>query len=218
MAPPRLDRDQVSIVLVGKFNPSIFQPRWFSSMGLLRADEAEGAEASERVITHPDVAEFSADWLNVLCMRERLQVQTRHQGRYQELRDLVIGVLKLLEHTPTHAVGLNRDMHWTFETPEESERLLELLAPTNRWTAIVNKPELQRVTMTGVPLALRAAREEWRVEPSVKVAAGVYVHVNTHYDMSDLRPEMGLLDILDKEWDPWLEESREKTSDMLGRE
>ncbi len=35
-----------SIVMVGSFNPAIFQPRWLGSQGIIRPEEAENAKIS----------------------------------------------------------------------------------------------------------------------------------------------------------------------------
>jgi hypothetical protein len=36
--------DQASLVLLGRFNPAIFQPFWFARHGIVGADEAGAAE------------------------------------------------------------------------------------------------------------------------------------------------------------------------------
>jgi hypothetical protein len=59
---PTLEVRGYSIVLLGSFNPAIFQPYWFASNGLLRPDEAK--EATIQVI-HNQATIFTAGWLTL---------------------------------------------------------------------------------------------------------------------------------------------------------
>ena len=40
------DKQFKGVVLVGKFNPVIFQPSWFSSQGLIKEKDADSAEVN----------------------------------------------------------------------------------------------------------------------------------------------------------------------------
>ena len=46
-----------NIVIIGSFNPQIFQPAWFANEGLVRKGEAETAKI---VIIHNRIVSFSA--------------------------------------------------------------------------------------------------------------------------------------------------------------
>ena len=55
MDSPQLKINRHSIVLIGNFNPKIFQPAWFGSEGLIQKKEAEQSTIE---IIHPDVVIF----------------------------------------------------------------------------------------------------------------------------------------------------------------
>ena len=60
----------MSIVLLGDFNPKIFQPAWFGGHGLIRPTEADEAEVE---IVHSEVTKFRLDWVVLQVTRDRLE-------------------------------------------------------------------------------------------------------------------------------------------------
>src|SRR4051794_20894265 len=129
-----------SVVLVGKFNPSIFQPAWLAANKLIREGEAEAANIE---VIHREVCVFTTDWLNLQVTQTRFAataVDAVHQG---ELRDLVLGMFTLLEHTPFDKMGMNRDMHFKMDSREKWHAFGDLLAPKECWTPIMGQPGLR---------------------------------------------------------------------------
>src|SRR3954447_8551355 len=71
MASPRCEDDIVTVVLLGNFNPSIFQPRWMATVGLLGDEEAKSAKIS---LIAQDTAIFEVgEWLAIHVTTERFQ-------------------------------------------------------------------------------------------------------------------------------------------------
>src|SRR5947209_7914808 len=94
----------IHIVLIGAFNPKIFQPAWFAHQGLIRQEEAESAE---QVVTVNELSTFTADWLTLQVTPDRLQASTGDAAHFDVLRDLILGTFRLLEHTPVEKMGIN---------------------------------------------------------------------------------------------------------------
>ena len=63
VAEPEIE--SMTAVLVGSFNPGIFQPAWLASKALIR--ESEFAAAEINVITE-DVSNFTCDWFSLECI------------------------------------------------------------------------------------------------------------------------------------------------------
>ncbi len=90
----------VSIVLLGDFNPKIFQPAWFAAQDLIRQQEADEADIK---IIHPEVVSFATgQWLALEVTRERFVVSTTQDPYSKVMRDLVVGSFELLQHTPLY--------------------------------------------------------------------------------------------------------------------
>jgi hypothetical protein len=93
---------------VGSFNPSIFQPLWFSQHNLIRNEEATAAKIE---IIHPNATIFRTEWLSLQVTGNNFTALTEDPTKSLPLRDLVTGTFKLLEHTPLIAFGFNRFVH-----------------------------------------------------------------------------------------------------------
>ena len=114
MAEPVREVAGISIVLLGSFNPAIFQPAWFAKQGLLPAGEAENAEIN---LIHPEFVSFTAGWLQLQVTQSQFLASTT-EDPLEALRDLVLGTFSLLRHTPVSKMGVNRDVH--IRMPDES--------------------------------------------------------------------------------------------------
>lgn len=98
-----------SIVLLGSFNPKIFQPEWFGRHNLLPQGEVDAAKVK---IIHPEFCQFETERFEVQITHERFSAASKPNSTPLPLRDLVLGTFFILEHTPVTAMGLNRQMHF----------------------------------------------------------------------------------------------------------
>ena|ERR1700730_3679684 len=106
----------VSVVLIGSFNPTIFQPEWFARQNLLPQTEVEAEKIS---VLAPQVCDFNTERFHVQVTPERFIALSNPAANPAPVRDLVLGTFYVLEHTPIQALGLNRQMHF----PLQSEQL-----------------------------------------------------------------------------------------------
>src|SRR5580700_4118396 len=67
------EAEGASIVMIGSFNPAIFQPRWLGAQQLIRAEEAEDAKIT---IIQAQVADFSTEWFQLQVLQQRFTVFT----------------------------------------------------------------------------------------------------------------------------------------------
>jgi hypothetical protein len=161
----------VSIVLLGDFNPKIFQPAWFAAQNLIRQQEADEANIA---IIHPEVVSFTlGQWLALEVTRERFAVSTAQEPYSKVMRDLVIGSFELLQHTPLHKLGINADMHFRMDSEKSWHAFGDLLAPKKIWQGLLKTPGIRRFTMEGQRPDNFQGYIRVRVEPSVKIRPGV---------------------------------------------
>lgn len=192
-----------SIVLVGNFNPTIFQPEWFGRMGILSEEMVKNAEVE---IIHPDIAKFRSDWLEINVERNRF-IATTEQAPWVRLSDLVLRVFKEnLSHTPLEQLGINRRVHFSVGGEKKQNDIGCLLAPHAPWGDWAEKIEnignnnighggVRSITME------QTIRDKYNgyirssVQPSTKLAYGIYMLVNDHIQSSD---EYELIDVLEE--------------------
>jgi len=215
MSPPKPEIEGVGIVLVGSFNPRIFQPAWFAAENLIREEEEQAAKIE---LIHRQVAIFSLDWLHLQVTDEQFIVTTTQSSFYEPLRDLVLGTFRLLRHTPIRMMGLNRDCHFRMPSEEAYHGLGHRLTPKEPWAGILKEPGMRSLTMEGVRPDNLKGYIRVRVEPSVRVHPGVFINVNDHYEVKDTATVRGcdeIIDILDREWKSSLDRSAEIVSLLL---
>ena len=208
----------VSVVLLGKFNPAIFTPAWFALQGLLPESAATSANLQ---VAHQQVTVFSTEWLRLEVTTNRFLVETL-QAPYVRLCDLVVRLFKEhLHHTPLNALGINRNVHFQFQSSTERDRVGKLLAPVEPWGIWGHSLGLDgehggmtSLTMSQINPEGRSTggRINVKVEPSNKIGQGrlgVYVQVNDHYAIDDASPGAGehLIGLLENNFDTSLNRS-----------
>lgn len=216
-SPPKPEIESVSIVLVGSFNPKIFQPAWFAAENLIREEEEQAAKIE---LIHRQVAIFSLDWLHLQVTDEKFIATTTQSSFYEPLRDLVLGTFRLLRHTPILKMGLNRDCHLRMPSEDAWHAFGHRLTPQEPWSGILEKPGMRSLTMEGVRPDNLNGYIRVRVEPSVRVHPGVFINTNDHYEVKDSAMVRGcdeIIDILDQEWKSSLDRSAEIVSLLWSR-
>jgi hypothetical protein len=215
MSPPKPEIEGIGIVLVGSFNPMIFQPAWFAAENLIREEEEQAAKIE---LIHRQVAIFSLDWLHLQVTDEQFAATTAQSSFYEPLRDLVLGTFRLLRHTPIRMMGLNRECHFRMPSEEAWHAFGHRLTPKEPWAGILREPGMRSLTMEGLRPDNLKGYIRVRVEPSVRVHPGVFINVNDHYEMKDAAAGRGcdeIIDILDREWKSSLDRSAEIVSLLL---
>lgn len=203
MRAPKVE--SAAIVLVGDFNPSIFQPAWLAANKLIRDDEAKEAKIQAIV---PDVSSFGAGWLNLQVTRDRFQASTLDAAHYEPMKDLVIGIFALLEHTPFKQLGINWEAHYE-SALEERDRIGDALGPKPHWAPVMEDPKLFSIVMGGKPIVGKGDKHQVTVQPSVVVQPGIYIHSHWNYTKDGEDASRALLDCLASDWPPLLAEARQ---------
>ena len=198
----------LSIVLRGDFNPKIFQPYWFCMNELLGKKETEAANVQ---LIHEDVLHFSLDWLDIQVLRDRFTVRLLQNGYEEALRDLVLGTFKLLNHTPSRVMGVNKGVHFMVDSLDEWHSLGHKLAPKEGiWDCVLRKPGTLNVLIEGQRTDGFEGCIRVKVEPSQRHHPGVFVEVNDHFvgkggeKVPAITP---MMEILSSQWDNCVERS-----------
>ncbi len=200
MAAVRQIEQKVVIVVLGAFNPAIFQPSWFAQEGLVRPEEAEAAQLE---IVHPEITIFQLDWVRFEATRDRLAVHSLRESHYEASRDLVVGVLDLLRHTPTRVVGINHDYVLECGSRDAFDNLGWALVPAEPWASVLERPGVARLDEQGERTDGHNGYVRVKVEPIMDGGTRVLVEVNDHYAISDKNsPSTSetIRDLLEAEW------------------
>lgn len=177
LTPAEASIQGLSIVIAGRFNPSIFSPAWLRLQGLIGSREADDAEVQFIV---PPAASFSTEWLQLTVTEDTLSMGTASAQDYDRLRDAAIGVLTVLNQTPIIALGINREAHWEMPSNDAFHAVGDLLVPKTFWGKILALPGTQDLTIQGVRDDLWRGYIRVTVQPSARIPRAIYARVNDH--------------------------------------
>lgn len=175
--------DGWTVVLVGQWNPAVFNPEWvgrnLNEGRPVTAELAAGlgllALAGWRVVL---------DELVVIPSRDRLTVGARatSDAALQRVEEATRRILELLPHTPLLAAGIN----FTFVETAPAETTLDL----------VRSPDLGRFAEAGLGVVshalhrtVRSGEEMLNTVVTMAEDGKIHASVNIHRDLSQLQPE-----------------------------
>ena len=188
MTAPEATFEGVTIVLVGSFNPRIFQPAWFGQEDLVREIEAREAELG---VVHPNLSAFKMGPFQLQINTGRFLALTVEPPSYQALRDLVLGTFRLLRHTPVIQLGINRDLHFKPNDDWSWTTLQKQLVVLSAWSGVLEESETRALVIQGSRGDENQGHIAVRVEPSGREPGGVYFNINDHYELSSPSPTGG---------------------------
>lgn len=198
----------VHVVMLGDFNPAILQPSWLASKGLIASEEAEAADIQ---VIRRELCAYRVEWLHMLVDAGRFEASTTDTSSFLPLRDFVVGLFEILEHTPVRRLGINCLQHFGIASEADWHALGDRLAPKEPWGGLLEGrrargdgqrlPGLKSVAIEG-KRANSSAVVSVKLEPSKRVPEGVYVEINEDYtptgESADALQEC--LDVLRTAW------------------
>ena len=186
----------VSIVMLGNFNPSIFQPFWLQKHGLISEQAAQSAKVA---VIHPEISSFSIDTEFIFTMQRDRFLAVRSVAPFVTAADMCSRIFgDLLPHTPIHQLGINRAVHFSVGSWQERNRIGDILVPKEPWgiwgegfksTDKSKLGGLQSMTMVNKQAPDREAGYVMaKIEPSKAIGngeTGIFMEVNDHYQFAD---------------------------------
>ena len=182
MVPPRVETESASIVINGAFNPAIFSSAWFLSEQLIGRKEYDAMQVQ---LISRDLTSIELGWLRVQATSDSFQASTADAEEYERLRDVAIGVLRTLPHTPVGALGVNHDAHYLVDSEESWHRLGDLLSPKKLWQEALSLPGMADITVWGVRPDKYGGRIQVSVQPSQRLAHGIFISCNDHFELEE---------------------------------
>jgi hypothetical protein len=199
---PKKIGDNVSIALIGSFNPAIFHPAWFQHFGLIPATEAENAKVD---VVSTDVAIFKLKWLQIQVLRDRFFARTIDESQYGPLRDLVVGTFRLLEHTPVKQMGLNRDILYDVKNEACWHSVGHALAPKEIWSKYVKNPGMKSLSIEALRNDEHKGAINITVSPVPGKKNGVEIATNSHFEFGEETMAIDVMKIVEEYWEKTLD-------------
>lgn len=215
----------VSIALVGNFNPAIFNPDWFVRRDIV---DSEAYKRAEIGVIHPDIAEFSLDWINVRVEKTKAVFEST-SAPWVRINDIVIKTFRdYLPQTPVTRFGINMSVHFEVGTFKQRKKMGDLLAPKGVWGDWAHAANEEKGGLISLTTRLigpddrPAGHVDVKVEPSIRLGkgrTGVYISVNDHYEMSEDGHQNNVVlvcDLIEKCFDESLTRSEAIVDHLMG--
>ncbi|MDP1734608.1 MAG: hypothetical protein Q8L44_09630 [Sulfuritalea sp.] len=129
-----------NIVVLGAFNPAIFSPDWLEQNQLIGPDDAKVIRSSENFVVTRQITQLQSESFRLLVEENKCQVNCIGVAG-PHIRDLTMGVLELLPHTPLRALGLNFDIQYRFLNSDAYHKIGDVLVPKSIWQKVVDDPD-----------------------------------------------------------------------------
>ncbi|MCG8317861.1 MAG: hypothetical protein MI921_00030 [Cytophagales bacterium] len=204
----------LSIVIIGQFNPMIIHPLWLAQKGLIREGESH-PEISKVEIMHRDIVKFElVDWSEFVITKERFEIKTSNSAYFEPVKDLVISIFGILGETPLYSMGINHTLHYSFQDINRSKSFANSFVPLAKWNETISDPRLLRLEI------LEQKRKDGRngsvrvrIESSSKLintmgVGSVAIDINDHYQASNSAGE-NIVEILQSVWKDSSERAKE---------
>lgn len=208
--PPQFET--MAVVVLGSFNPAVFQPAWLSKNDLIRPEESDNANVA---LIGRGVCDFSTDWFSLYASDKRFAMETGDPAMLQPLRDLVAGIFRLLDQTPVELFGLNRARHFGIASGDDWRHFSSSFAPRQPWEGILSDPRLDSLSISGKRSAESPSIVTVQLGESIKLKHGVFIHVNEQFKITDesatskQSQAMELVNQLHSHWDDFISYSSE---------
>lgn len=194
------EKEQYSIVLVGDFNPMMFQPEWFSRNLIISPEEVDFAKsqtALSPLIVSPQLTAFKTSQFSIKIEQKRLQVVCEKEP-FIVIKDFVLKAFEKLGGFTISAYGFNYSAHYAIDTLETFQKIGDNLAPKKYWESLLGDEVTGTERKSGLAaIQMQKTKEEKRgqisliLQPSILIKTGVFMSCNDHtnVDIEDSNAE-----------------------------
>lgn len=210
---PAAEYDTTTIVLLGAFNPRIFQPAWFVAQDLMAPEDSTDADLQ---IVNNDLCAFETAWCRIEVLADRMTVRSLAAPIVEILRDLIVGTFQLLAHTPIKRLGLNTSAHFALPSHASWNKFGHGLAPKDElWTPIMKRPGTRSLIIEGERPDDHQGHVQVRVEPSASMENSLFIETNDEYRQLDADSASWALSILQDDWDNYRQRAMKVREHLL---
>jgi len=188
------ERKQYSIVLIGTFNPLLFQPEWFGKNEVISMDDLEFARNKDNIlptIITPQLTLFRTSQLSIRIDENRFQVVAEKEPLIT-IKDFVKKTFEKLGGLKIIAYGFNYNAHYQFNSISEIHAFADKLTPKQYWSSFLGKDVSGDDRKSGLSsLQMFKAKENGEgqiliaLQRSAPVKNGIYLNCNDHTNINE---------------------------------
>lgn len=181
MLNEHIEKHELTIVVIGSFNPAIISPYWLSSKNFIRESEAASAKVN---LIHPEITNFDLEWVDFEVSQQRFSIHSSKEPFFDAVIDLAFNIFNILRETPITSYGYNHHKYITLIDEEKYYEFGNRLCPLSNWSAFSN-PRLQRIEILDRESSLKSEGSLTASVNAISESAipfGIAITVNDHYN------------------------------------
>ena len=187
-----------SIVLIGDFSPTMFQPSWFKYFKIISDDEYNSMDKNSLVVVGP-ISRFQTDNF-LFSIEEKRFVVIAKKEPFDLLLDLFSRLKDNMDFAIIQHFGINFSYHVDLETPENMKKFGDVIAPKRYWSEFfvdgVESKEENGLKMMTMVKKTEYGFSHVKVEVSNAFRYSVFFNFNHHFSGSVESP-FEMIDVKD---------------------
>lgn len=188
------ERQQYSLVLVGAFNPAMFQPEWFKRNDILSPEDVDLARDetfSNSIIVTPQLTIFKTSQLNIKIDQNRFEVVADKEP-FISVIDFTTKTFENLGGFMLKAFGFNYSAHYKVKDVATLHAIGDKLAPKECWSTLLGD-ECTGIDRTSGLMAIQMQKRKSDntgqytviLQPSHFVQPGIFMSCNDHTNLNE---------------------------------
>lgn len=187
-----------SIVLIGGFSPTMFQPSWFKHFNIISDDEYNSIDKDSMVVVRP-ISRFQTDNF-LFSIEENRFVIIAKKEPFDLLLDLFSKLQDSMDFVLIQQFGINFSYHISLETKENMRKFGDVIAPKKCWSKFFDGQSPDK-DANGLKSMSMVKTTEFgcanvKVEASNSFRNSVFFYFNYHFNGKEESP-FELIDIKD---------------------
>lgn len=187
------EKKQCSVVLIGDFNPLMFQPEWFKRNEIISPEEVDIAETNKTapMVISNQITVFKTSQLEIRIEQKRFQVVAEKEP-FIVLKDFVTKTFEKLGGLIITAIGFNYSAHYDIGDKSKFQLIGDRLAPKKYWQVLLEEEvtgDDRKSGLTSITMQKNFDDEKGHIsmtlQPSVFFKPGVFITCNSHTNFKD---------------------------------
>ena len=184
----KTERRECSIVLIGKFNPEMFSPEWFSKRGIIK-DEDVNYALSKPLLVSNQLTRFVTNQLSINIELNRFTIAATKEP-FIAIKDFIQSTFSNLGGFEINAYGFNYCAHYPTDSAHAYHLVGDRLAPKSFWKGLLGNETCGDDRKSGLTSIRMMKKNDngaitMELQPSAIIEKyGLFISCNDHHNVN----------------------------------
>lgn len=140
-------QDDIGIVVIGVFNPTVITPKWMYEKNIISDEEWNGQDRN--IIVSPPGTQYKFGSIGFLSQPNRIQVTSTDIADAGRIKRMARDILLSYGEAELSAIGINAGLLFSFNTLEDSDKFGNYFSSLNNLNSFVDGSKLKTIIFEG---------------------------------------------------------------------